>query len=65
MTEHEQPLGQPVKVVPDEAGEDFAFMADPLHLLSPEQRTALNGELADLARQRREVEADGATLRLA
>lgn len=65
MTNVEQPLGQPVQVVRESAGEEFAFMADPLHLLSPEERTALNDDLADLARLRREVEADGATLRLA
>lgn len=60
-----RPLGRAVEVTQDVNRDEFAFMGDPLQLLSEDEREALNDDLAELARLRRETEAEGATLRLA
>lgn len=59
-------LGAPV-VEPDAEfpPEEFAFVANPLALLSDEEARELRDDLADLTRLRREVESEGASLRLA
>jgi hypothetical protein len=44
---------------------EFAFLADPLGLLTGDQRDELRDDLAVLTKMRREVEADSASLRLA
>ena len=43
---------------------DFAFLADPVGLLSAKQRADLRDGLNELAKLRREVESDGANLAL-
>lgn len=56
-------LGDTVETVTPEG--DFAFLSDPLTLLSELQRSHLHQDLSELAKLRRDAEADGGSLRLA
>jgi hypothetical protein len=57
-------LGTPVATSTDTPTGEFAFLNDPLALLSDDEQRDLRDELADLTRLRREAESEGAVLRL-
>lgn len=58
-------LGAPATVDSSSPTGDFAFLSDPLALLTEDQQRDLREDLADLTRLRREAESEGASLRLA
>lgn len=58
-------LGASVSAGTESPTGDFAFLADPLALLTDDQERELREDLAELTRRRREVESEGASLRLA
>lgn len=57
-------LGTPVATSAETPTGEFAFLKDPLALLSDDEQRDLRDELADLTRVRREAESEGAALRL-
>ncbi len=57
-------FGAPVEPDDGTPTADFAFVSDPLALLTSDQVRELREDLADLSKLRREVEAECASLRL-
>lgn len=59
-------LGAPTATAPAESPTgEFAFLTDPLALLTDDQQRELREDLADLTRLRREAESEGSSLRMA